>query len=177
MKNFINYFILLVVIVSQWSCSGARLTLKAKNLEYPVSMTKGTLNKNLDLTTESKGFKVIDDFSFSVSRVTTAWSLLSFGFFSFGETEDISNKINEIVKAKGGDGVIELKVNKNPTTTLVNFVSGTVSGLFGTLGGILWATGKKDTEKSQGQALVLASVLMPGYMLVHVEGKVIKFIK
>jgi hypothetical protein len=137
-------------------------------------MTKGVLTERLSLVEDSYGYDVIDDFSFTISRVTTGWTLLSFGFFSFGPTEDISDKLNEIIKEKGGDAVVDLQVNKNPVTTIVNFASGTLSGLFGTLGVLFLATDSKKNS-NPSTALLATSVLMPGYMLIHVEGKVIKY--
>lgn len=169
------FCLLFAITTLQISCTGARINLKADNLKYPVSMSEGMYDERLKLVSDNYGYEIVDEFSFSVSRVTTFWSLLSFGFISLGSDEDISAEINKLVKEKGGDGVVDLQVSKNGLFTFTNILTGAASGLAFTLGGLVYATGKKSEDKTVGRNLMVVSLVMPGAMQLFVSGKVVKY--
>ncbi len=172
-KKALALVLAMSLLITQIGCASGSIKLKANNLDYPVSMSKGMFDENLDVKTENRGLKVIDDFSFTVTRTGLFWGLFNFSFSKTGSTEDISQKLNNIVKEKGGDGIIDLQIKRNQLYSAGNAFLGATSTLIGSLG-LIFFLGKQN---GPGFAFVGLSALFPAFVQLKVKGKVVKYNK
>lgn len=114
--------------------------MKADKLDCAVSTTQGLYDSNYKLLSE-EDYQKVGNFQFDVSRWTIFWSIIP-----LSSNPDISERINRIVKEKGGDAVINLQVTVSGASggaSLINFFSSAIP----VLPGVVVATVSGDVVK------------------------------
>ena len=152
---------------------GARFDLEAPNLEYPASMSQSVHNEELQVLAPGD-YEEVNRFTLSF----TGWSI---GFpLSPNPKKDISDRLNEIVKEKGGDAIVGLAftVGNNP-----------LNGATMVVKGISWVTFVASTlalignDPNKSGMAITASVSLAAILLLPtagdftVSGTVVKFKK
>lgn len=90
------------------------MTLVAKDLKYPASVTKGFYDNKLSPMVKDD-YKVVQHFSFTVRN----WGMLSGAIPLSPTTKDISAELNDIIKKYGGDGIANLSFTANDPSFLL----------------------------------------------------------
>ncbi|MCK4560683.1 MAG: hypothetical protein KAV45_12935 [Calditrichia bacterium] len=166
------FFILLIIVCAVFFISGcyvvAKVNIHASDLEYPVSYTDSFYDDQFK-TTYPGTYTIIEEFSIEFTK----WSL-SFPINTESD-EDISKKLNEIIKKNNGDGIVELKitVSDSPINSLTLFTK--IVSFWGLIAGTasLLADGTKDAAILAGCSLAIY-LLSPAAANINIEGKVVK---
>jgi hypothetical protein len=104
MKRALGLSLVLVIAMAGTGCAGAHSLIVAPTATVPVSMSQGVRDPNGILVPEEQMEKV-GEFSYDY----TAWGTL-WGEVSLTGEKDISDEINEQVKAAGGEAIVNLSV-------------------------------------------------------------------
>ncbi len=106
MKCLLPLFGLLIV-----GCAGARTDVVAPTASVPISFSRSVRDQNGEIVSEANR-QVVGHFE---SR-HNAWGLL-YSTVRLDPITNISNEINEQVRAAGGDAVIRLSIRSKPCAT------------------------------------------------------------
>lgn len=162
-----SFLLLLGVLtsLSALACVGASATIKADRLRYPVSLSTGIYDDRLRLLAPGD-YQVVDEFSFTIRKWGIFWSVLT-----FGENEDISRRLNQIVREKEGDAIIDLTFTtiNSDLNFLLQYASVAAVGI----------TAYSNLQQNPRFAPIViafgSTFLIPGAIDVYVEGKVVRF--
>ena len=124
--KIIGIITIMVIILS--SCSGGRMFIAAKTLEHPVSTTEGIYDQKLKLLSKDN-YTVIDHFEFNLSAVSFFWT-----WIPISNHKDISDKLDNILKDKGGDAIVNLSIKTGTMMSgeaFLNFFSSVIPVLPG----------------------------------------------
>jgi len=103
-KTLLNIIAIFMLILLS-ACSSTTGILKFSSLQYPASMSAFLYDKNDKIVMKGDNLETIEQFTIK----KTFWSL-AYGLIPLSQEESISQKLNEKIKANGGDGVINLTV-------------------------------------------------------------------
>jgi hypothetical protein len=158
-----------LTFVFQGCFVGTQVNIKSDHLEYPVSYTESFYT--LDHTLVDSAYQIIEDFSFSFTKWGISRPL------NIAGDEDISARLNNIIKEKNGDAIVALTISVK---------SAPVNGFLLTtrilsLGiGLLWVA-VLVTDQNTNYAIRAASasavyLFMPAATEVTIRGKVVKIV-
>lgn len=86
-------------------CSvGAKITVSASDVQYPISQTGSFYDSQNQLKTEAE-YEPIKDFNFTFTK----WGISS--MIEIKNSEDISNRLNNIIEKNGGDAIVDLRIS------------------------------------------------------------------
>jgi len=143
MKHTIPLFTAIIIfsfVICFPGCSGAKMTMTATKLDYPVSTTQGIYDPNYKLLSE-EDYESLGKFEFGISKWSMFWTLIP-----LTKDPDVSDKLNSIIKEKGGDAVVNLQIYTGTMqngAVFVNFFSSVVP----LLPGVAFATVSGDVVK------------------------------
>lgn len=176
MKNRMNLFLLslsLPGILFLNGCSvGATVAVSGKKVHYPVSYTDSFYSSDNQLVLSSE-YEVLKDFSFTFTK----WGVSS--WIEIRNSEDISNRLNNIIENENGDAITNLKISVNNPPGRNGFlwftkaITITSSTLFTFLAISDSEHRPEFTAIAAGSAL--AALFTPAAVDIKVEGTVIQF--
>lgn len=146
-------------------CVTTTSSIKFNSTDVPVSMSKALYDNDLNVLSESS-YKKVGDFKFKKHKFGVASGLIS---INDRKALDLSNQINETVKAKGGNAMVKLKVSLR-----ANPIIATLSGTVATFAGF-WAL-VEGIEGNWG-TVALAGALWtatPSYSVLVVKGDIVR---
>lgn len=90
------------------NCSGSRIGIKLEKAEVPVSMSAFLYDADGRVLAKNKDLKVLGQFEYEKRFWGILWSQVK-----ISDDTDVSEAINAQVKAKGGEGLINLLVESD----------------------------------------------------------------
>jgi hypothetical protein len=146
----------------------AKVNIHASDLDYPVSYSDSFYDDQL-LTRYPDTYRTVNNFSFDFTKFSFTFPINS------ESNEDISQKLNEIIKQNEGDGIVGLKitVSDSPLNSLTLFTK------IVSLWGFMIGTASFISDASRDAALLAGCslaiyLLSPAAANVTIEGKVVK---
>jgi hypothetical protein len=106
---------LLCMLIMANACIGSRHSVKLNQLDHAASMTAQIYGSDGKIRTDGVGLEVIGDIEISQRY----WSLV-YSYVSLGETTEQLKNFNNVVRTRGGQGVINFEV-ENGGCDLNNF--------------------------------------------------------
>ena len=113
-----------LLLLALAACAGGNLRLKASHTGYPVSFSPAVFAPNGELR-YTGGYKVIGSFSKCYERWSLFWTLIPLSAYE----RDISDDLNEAIRAAGGDGAVNFqarvttpKINSLLSATLLSIL-------------------------------------------------------
>lgn len=104
MRQMIISLLILILV----NCSGGRAAIKLEKAQVPISMSPFLYSEDGKVLVKSKDLKVLGKFEYEKRFWGILWSHVR-----LSDDDDVSEAINEQVKAKGGDGIISLLVESD----------------------------------------------------------------
>ncbi|MGN8224483.1 hypothetical protein [Gracilimonas sp. BCB1] len=103
----VSLIVLLHTVVLISGCSvGAKIAVSAFDVQYPVSQTSSFYDSQNQLKTEAD-YEPVKDFNFTFTK----WGVSS--MIEIRNSEDISNRLNNIIEKNGGDAIVDLQISVN----------------------------------------------------------------
>jgi hypothetical protein len=104
MKNYL----LMILILFLFQCTGSRAEIKLEKVEVPVSLSAFLYGEDGQVLVKNKSLKVIGKFKYEKRFWGILWTMIR-----LSNDDDVSNEINKQVNAQGGDGIINLMVESD----------------------------------------------------------------
>lgn len=100
-------FVLFALICSSIAtgCAGGRKSITFQNLQYPVSMSSSLYGPHNEVLVKDKELTTLDTFNYEKKY----WGVL-YSFVPISGEGDVAEEINKKIKEKGGDGMVNLRV-------------------------------------------------------------------
>lgn len=165
----IELLIVFALLLNGLGCSvGAKVNIEANMLNYPVSQSSSVYSPMGEFI-NSKNYEAITDFKYNFKK----WGNSTINIQS---EVDISNQLNEIIKEKGGDAIVNLEISMRNTGTnsIMVFVKSVA------LMGSIIATAVTLTQPSSESAAfaggsIITYIFTPANVDIEISGTVVKF--
>ena len=147
---------------------GTKVYIKSDHLLYPVSYTKSFYTHDFDLI-DSWDYKIIKHFSFSFTKWGISVPL------NIGSEEEISEKLNQLIRDNSGDALVNLvvSVNSAPVNDVL-MVPKIVSLCIGLVGIPLFISEPSGELAVLAAGAVVVYLFTPGAANIKIEGDIIK---
>lgn len=175
-KSRLNIFILtlsLSVLLFLSGCSvGATVAVNAKKVQYPVSFTDSFYSSDNQLILNGE-YDALKDFSFTFTK----WGVSS--LIEIKNSEDISNRLNEIIENENGNAITNLKISinnppgRNGLLWFSKAVTITLSVIFTVM--VMSESERVGRYSAIAAGSAFAALFTPAAVDIKVEGTVIQF--
>ena len=159
-----------ILILNSGCYVGTKVRVKSDHLKYPVSYTSSFYTQDLELI-DSVHYTVKDHFSLSFTKWGISMPL------NIGSEEDISDRMNQLVRENSGDAIVNLVVSVNSTP--INDVL-LVPKSLGFLVGIIAIPGFFIEPTAENAAIAAGAIALylftPGAATITMEGDVVRII-
>ncbi|MEQ8523166.1 hypothetical protein [Gracilimonas sp.] len=151
-------------------CSvGAKITVTASEIDYPVSHTSSFYNQQDRLQTEEQ-YEAVKNFGFTFTK----WGVSS--LIEIENSEDISNRLNKIIEKNGGDAIVNLHISVNNPTGKNGLLwfSKTITTTASVLFSFLAISDPKPEFAAIAVGSTAAALFTPAAADIRVEGTVVR---
>lgn len=162
--------VVIVCLILSGCSVGAKVTVSARQMLYPVSFTDSFYNEDNTLITEDS-YEALHDFDLSFTK----WGVSS--VIELRSNEDISARLNSLIDEYGGDAIVGFKLSVNNPSVKNSFL-----WIFKSIaiGSTAFFTYSALNESNLGFGAVAIgsaalAVFMPATAEINLQGTVVRF--
>ena len=166
-----NKYILFLagIAICNYGCYvGAKVHVKTDHLSYPVSYTESFYTHDLKLKARDD-YKKIKHISFSFTK----WGISA--PLNISSDEDISERLNDVIKENEGDALVNVVVSVNSTPVNgVLMVPKSLGFIIGLVGIPLFISEPTGENAALAAGAIVVYLFTPGAATINIEGDIIK---